>query len=124
MEAWSARIASGPVFGAWLGAHLVGCVGLAQRDKRKLRHKAVLWGMFVRPDSRGSGIGKRLLDAALGHADSCCEEVLLTVVEGNHAACRLYISAGFEQYGCEPDAIKLGDNYYSEILMRRAVGRR
>lgn len=124
IEQWSARIASGPVFGAFLGARLVGCVGLAQREKRKLRHKAVLWGMFVRPEVRGNGIGRGLLEAALRHADTCFEEVLLTVVQGNQAACQLYASAGFDQYGCEPDVLKIGESYYSEILMRRVTGRR
>jgi RimJ/RimL family protein N-acetyltransferase len=41
----------------------------------------------------------------------------LTVVASNAAACRLYRAAGFEQYGLERRALKIGDTYYDEALM-------
>jgi len=117
-SAFAERLASGAVFGAWSGFQLIGCAGLAGREKTKLRHKAVLWGMFVRPEARGCGLGKRLLDEAIAHARPCFEEVLLTVVEGNAAALRLYVSAGIEEYGREPCTIKVAKVYFHELLMR------
>lgn len=74
--------------------------------------------MFVTHEQRGRGVGKRMLEQALAYARTCCEEVLLTVVGGNDAAHNLYASAGFEVYGHEPCAIKLGTDYHSEVLMR------
>lgn len=122
-EAVFARtLSDGTVFGAWSGNQLVGCLGLARRDKRKLRHKGILWGMFVRPQMRGLGAGKQLLHAVLDHARTCCEEVLLTVVDGNEAAIRLYRGAGFAEYGREPCALKIGDRYYHELMMRLKFG--
>ena len=115
------RLLSGTVFGAWLGEELVGCSGLALRDKAKLRHKGILWGMFVRPDVRGRGAAKQLLNAVIAHARVYCEEVLLTVVAGNQAAHRLYTEAGFIEHGREPAAIKLGSDYYDELLMRLPI---
>ena len=112
------RLSAGPVFGAWLEDRLVGCAGLAQREKVKLKHKAILWGMFVRHEMQGSGIGKRLLDATLEYTRAICEEVLLTVVDGNEPAITLYTRAGFEEYGREPNALKINGRYYPELMMR------
>ena len=58
-NAFAERLDDGLVFGAWSAEQLVGCAGLAQREKTKLRHKAILWGMFVRHEMRGNGVGKR-----------------------------------------------------------------
>lgn len=116
--AFSERLSTSTIFGAWQGEELIGCVGLAQRDKTKLQHKAVLWGMFVLPETRRLGVGKQLLGQVLTHAQTCCDEVLLTVVEDNDAATYLYTAAGFELYGREPNAIKIEGNYHHELLMR------
>ncbi len=118
------RLASGAAFGAWSNESLIGFAGLAQRDKLKLCHKAYLWGMFVRSEARGRGLGRHLLDRVIDHARSCCEEVLLGVTAGNDAAFRLYAGAGFEEYGREPRAIKVGADYYHEIQMRLFLGGR
>ena len=45
------------------------------------------------------------------------EEVRLTIVATNTAAIRLYERAGFEQYGLERRALKIGDDYHDEVLM-------
>ncbi len=116
--AFAERLKNGEIFGAWTQSQLGGCVGLVGREKSKLRHKASLWGMFVRPEHRGKGVGRDLLNKALASAADLYEEVLLTVVEGNRAALDLYVSAGFEEYGREPRTIRLGTKYYDEILMR------
>lgn len=120
--AFAERLADGRTFGAWSGEQLVGCAGLALREKTKLRHKGHLWGMFVRPEVRGRGLGKCLLREVLTHSRTCCEEVLLTVVADNEAAYRLYTSAGFVEYGREPRAIKIGSDYFDELLMRLRFG--
>ncbi|WP_343343530.1 GNAT family N-acetyltransferase [Sphingomicrobium sp. XHP0239] len=117
-DEWGQRVSEGMLFGAWTEGALVGCVGLALRAKVKLRHKVILWGMFVDPDRRALGIGKRLLDASLSHARGQFEEVILTVVAENDVAIRLYVGAGFREYGRESRDIKIDDRYYDEILMR------
>src|SRR3954465_6256625 len=49
------RLESNAVFGGWRdGAALAGVAGLLVPSAAKLRHKGVLWGMFVRPDARGT----------------------------------------------------------------------
>ena len=52
--------------------------------------------LAVLPVSRGSGVGRRLLDAVEGKAREmgCCK-VTLEVLENNHRALKVYAAAGF-----------------------------
>lgn len=117
--AWFAeRLERNAVFGASLdAAALVGTAGLLVPDAAKLRHKAVLWGVFVQPQARGTGLAAALVARVLEQARGIVEEVRLTVVASNPAAVRLYTRAGFRQYGLERRALKVGNEYHDELLM-------
>jgi ribosomal protein S18 acetylase RimI-like enzyme len=84
----------------------------------KLRHKGVLWGMFVRPEARGSGLAAALVARVIEEAG--LEELRLTVVSTNTAAVRLYTRLGFTPYGLERRALKVEGRYYDELLMARS----
>ena len=57
----------------------------------------------VRPEARGTGLGRRLLEAAAIHAAALGAEALfLEVAEDNHAALRLYETSGFYLVGMRP----------------------
>ena len=110
------------VLGAW-GATLVGAVGFRRDSGLKMRHKGMIWGMYVAPEARGLGLGRRLLDAAVERARGMVgvEQVYLAATVGNSAARALYRSSGFVVYGVEPRALKLGDAYLDEELMTLAL---
>jgi RimJ/RimL family protein N-acetyltransferase len=115
---WAGRLKSNTVFGGWVdGSPLVGVAGLRLQDAVKLRHKGVLWGMYVRPEARGTGLAAALVQRTVEHAVTLVEEICLTVVTSNVAACRLYGAAGFKEYGLERRALKVGSEYYDEMLM-------
>ena len=105
------------IFGAVLAQRLVGVVGLRAHTEVKLRHKATIWGMYVRHEARQYGIGERLIDAAVAHAPGHVEQLQLSVVTENEAARRLYAKAGFIEYGHQINALKHGGRYYDDILM-------
>ncbi|TCK38052.1 acetyltransferase (GNAT) family protein [Paraburkholderia sp. BL8N3] len=117
--AWfEARITEHAVFGGWLaGRMLAGVAGLLVPEGAKLRHKGVLWGMYVRPAARGTGLGAALVERVLAHARGVVEEVQLVVAPENEAAIRLYRSAGFEEYAREPRSLKIDGRYYDSVLM-------
>jgi ribosomal protein S18 acetylase RimI-like enzyme len=73
--------------------------------------------MYVRPDARGTGLAATLVQQVIEHARPLVEEICLSVVVSNVAACRLYSAAGFQEYGLERRAIKVGSEYYDELLM-------
>ena len=80
---------------------LVGVAGLRLHDRVKLRHKGVLWGMYVRPEARGTGLAAALVQRIVEHAETTLvEDVCLTVVASNAAAVRLYGAAGRGPPGC------------------------
>ena len=84
-----------------------------------MAHKGVLVGMYVRPQARRLGVGRRLVEAIIDTVRRHVELVQLTVVTGNEAALRLYGGLGFVQYGLEKKALKQGGRYYDEILMAK-----
>jgi ribosomal protein S18 acetylase RimI-like enzyme len=85
----------------------------------KTSHKGHIFGMYVKPEGRGQGIGRSLMLELIRRAGECdgLEQLLLTVVSGNDAARKLYLSLGFRSYGIEPKALKNGEGYLDEDLM-------
>ncbi|MGY2049283.1 N-acetyltransferase family protein [Methylobacterium sp. JK268] len=117
--AWFAeRLAAGHVLGAWTPeGRLVGLAGLAFHDTAKLRHKALLWGVYLRPEARGTGLAERLIRRVLGEAGARASDVHLTVGAANAAARRLYARLGFAAYGTEPRALFVDGAFHDEIHM-------
>ncbi len=118
-DAVAARMAGGDTFGAFAGEALAGMAGFMVHAGRKRRHKAMLWGVYVRPAWRGRGVAAALVDRVLAHAAGRVELVQLSVVVGNASARRLYESRGFTVYGTEVHSLKLPDRYADELLMVR-----
>lgn len=100
---------------------LIGIAGVRREALVQLAHKAVLWGVFVAPAYRGNGLARRLIDAALTHAsrDWGVEQVNLCVNTENEPAKALYASLGFETFGVERRAMRVGDRFYDEQHMVR-----
>ena len=119
------RLERNAVFGGWAGAgdaDMAGAAGLLVPDAAKLRHKGVLWGLYVRPRARRSGLGAALVARVLEHARGAVEEVRLSVVASSAPALRLYEAAGFERYGLERRALKVAGRHHDEALMAMRFG--
>lgn len=117
LDRFEELITQSRVVGAVLSQKLVGVVGLRAHADAKQRHKATIWGMYVRHEARQHGIGVRLIDAAVAHAPGHVEQIQLAVVTENEVARRLYAKAGFIEYGHQVNALKHGGRYYDDILM-------
>lgn len=111
------RLTQQAVFGGWIGGGLAGVAGLRTADAAKIRHKGLLWGMFVQPAARGTGLAGALVEQVIAHARGRVEDIRLAVVADNTPAIRLYTRLGFRPYGVEPRSLKLGDRYFDEMLM-------
>jgi RimJ/RimL family protein N-acetyltransferase len=118
--AWFAeRIANVNIFGGFVEGELLGVAGYRRQDGAKESHKAILWGMYVRPKGRNCGLGQDLIAAIVAHASGSVEQLKLVVTGGNEAAHRLYRRVGFSEYGREIRALKHDGRYLDEILMVR-----
>ncbi len=120
---WEARLTSklDVVLGGFEGGTLAGIVGLAFESREKARHKVTLFGMYVSADFRQHGLGYELVQAALAEARKhpVLKLVQLTVTAGNDAAINLYRRCGFIQFGLEPLAVRVGEDYFDKVHMWR-----
>jgi RimJ/RimL family protein N-acetyltransferase len=117
LDRFATRLADDFVLGAFSGPYLVGVAGFYVQPRPKHRHKGMLWGMYVRPDHRAAGIGRKLVDAIIAHARQHVELLQLFVVADNMPARRLYASLGFVEYGIERHATKYQGEYHDDVLM-------
>jgi ribosomal protein S18 acetylase RimI-like enzyme len=115
------RLGTSFVLGAFRTAVLLGIAALVIQQGDKRAHKGVLVGMYVRPDARRAGVGRRLVEAIVALARDRVELIQLSVVKENEAARRLYAGQGFLEYGIELHALKQNGRYYDEILMAKDI---
>lgn len=105
------------IYGAFDGDNLIGSMAMGVVEGRQRQHQGVVWGVYIKPQYRGQKIGDALLEAIITQAKSIVKQLQLSAHAENHSALRLYQRHGFEVYGIEPRAIKVGDRYYDESLM-------
>jgi len=117
-QSYADHLAGAPVWGAFDGEAPVGMAGLNVHVGERKQHKATLWGMYVAPAARGSGVAADLVQAILDHARAAgLEQVQLTVMASNARARALYERMGFTPFGLEPNALKVGDAYFDDLHM-------
>jgi ribosomal protein S18 acetylase RimI-like enzyme len=105
--------------GAFDGDLLIGTATFMRESGEKERHKGRVYGVYVSHSYRGRNIGRRLIAELIELAtrDSSLEQILLAVASTQIAAIGLYRSLGFEPFGIEPRALKIGDIYVDEQHM-------
>lgn len=101
----------------------VGYLTVKPVSAAKLAHTAYL-NMGVSENARRRAVGRRLLSAALNQivADGKIEILYLNVRADNFAAVKLYLSEKFEVIAELERDTKIGDRYYTGLLMRRFIG--
>lgn len=123
VEAIAARLAGSSdgsfVLGLLADGELHGMLGLARNKQLKLRHKAIIWGVYVRPHLRGQGAGRALLSACIERAAAIegLRQINLGVAQRNTAARGLYESLGFKVYGEEQESLWVEGQPVTELHM-------
>jgi ribosomal protein S18 acetylase RimI-like enzyme len=110
--------ASNFVVGVFEHGQMIGTAGFFRRPNNKERHKGHIWGVYVRPESRGKGVGSGLMKEIVRRAREMdgVEQITL-VASAKLPAQRLYKALGFESYGIEPHSLKIGSEYIDDVLM-------
>jgi GNAT superfamily N-acetyltransferase len=94
-------------------------VGMAVGSRASEEPDAHLYGMWVEPSRRSSGIGASLVEEVLGWARSWdARSVILGVTETNAGAAAFYEHLGFVDTG-ELDPLRDGSELRVRILRRR-----
>ena len=105
--------------GAFENFELIGTATFLRETGLKERHKGRIYAVYVSARHRGKGVGRALIAALLENAkqDPSLQQVLLSVATTQIAAKKLYRSFGFETFGTEPNALKIGSTYVDEDHM-------
>jgi RimJ/RimL family protein N-acetyltransferase len=116
---------NGAVFGAVdEEGVLVGMVGIQRESRSKLRHKALIWGMYVTPAYRERGTGSRLLISVLDYAATSMpglRQINLWVNVKNASAIEIYRRTGFEPCGVERAFLMVDDEPQDLMHMTRLI---
>jgi RimJ/RimL family protein N-acetyltransferase len=103
------------------GDDVVGVLNFEGREQPQFAHSG-RFGISVRRDWRGRGVGSRLLDAiepwAIAHGFRRLE---LEVFANNQAAERLYERKGYVREGCRRGALLVGRDYVDVIEMTKVL---
>jgi cyclohexyl-isocyanide hydratase len=107
--------------GAFSADALCGVVSFTRdgAEREKLRHKGILFRMYVAAEFRGRGIAGGLIKAVLERAERLegLEQINLTVLAGNAKAKELYERNGFRVFAWEQRALKWKGKYHDEYQM-------
>ncbi|MEM7754512.1 MAG: GNAT family protein [Planctomycetota bacterium] len=97
---------------------VVGHIGLAMREKKKVAHMGSL-GMIYDADWRGRGLGAVMLEAVLGWARAHPRvlRVELEVLETNVAGLALYRRCGFERDGLKRRAFRQDSGEFVDVVL-------
>lgn len=102
--------------GAFLDGNLVGMCTFIRESHPKIRHKGKVVAVYVKPDARGQGIARKLMETLIERVRSYgdVEQIQLGVSHTQVAAQKLYTRLGFEIFGIEKQAIKQNAEYLDE----------
>lgn len=105
--------------------NLVGTITYLFGDRIKTKHIAHIYGVYVTPEFRGKGLGRKLLESALEgiSKNEGIVKVQLTVNTKQEAAVRMYTDFGFQIAGQLASELKVGDEYYDELVMEKMLRR-
>ncbi|HTL07855.1 MAG TPA: GNAT family N-acetyltransferase [Chitinophagaceae bacterium] len=107
--------------GAYAKNNLAGVVSFMREgaNREKLRHKGLLFRMYVSPAYRRLHIGRHLVSEVIQRAKvlSGMEQINLTVIAANEPAKNLYTQIGFTVFSVEKNAIKYKGQYFDEEQM-------
>lgn len=116
-ENFKQNLIKSDIFGAFINHKLVGVAGFAIYGPQKLKHKGMLFTLYVKEDNRGKGIADQLLATVIHHARSRVLQLHCSVNTENQQAFKLYQKHGFQIFGTEPRALKVGDTFHDLHLM-------
>jgi RimJ/RimL family protein N-acetyltransferase len=102
---------------------LLSVAGISRELRAKTRHRAVIWGVYTTPAARGRGFSRLVVSAAIDHARTWggVDLIALCVSERAPEAQSLYESLGFVRWGSEPDAVRVGDDSFTDHYMHLRI---
>ncbi|WP_349730236.1 GNAT family N-acetyltransferase [Peribacillus frigoritolerans] len=108
---------------AEINGEVIGWIVFQSENRKRMSHKGS-FGMMIRKNYRGKGMGKELLKALLewAEANPFIEKVSLGVFSTNQRAISLYKKMGFVEEGRKIKEFKMSEReYVDDIIMYKMV---
>lgn len=99
----------------------IGLISYIFNNKIKSKHIAYLFGLYVKSEYRGKGIGKKLLESALNKImeNRNIKKINLSVNSQLNVPITLYKKFGFIEVGKLKFEFNIKEKYYNEIIMEK-----
>ena len=117
-EFWRSRIKDA-LFALNSEDKAIGLLAFLISERKKTKHKAEIFSVYVRPAYRRHGVGKKMFSEAIRliKENSTIIKVNLTVGSAQTPAIKLYESIGFKKIGTLHKEVLIDGIYYDEDLM-------
>lgn len=121
MKAWRKRIKN--VIFAFSSDKPIGMITYVFKNKSKTRHIANIFGVYVKQEFRGQGIGEKLIESAISSIkkNKNIIKINLNVNAKQKAAVRLYEKYGFKSVGLLKKDLHVNGKFYDELIMEKMV---
>ena len=111
------------ILACFAGNRIIGTVAFRRFNLRKESHRGWIWSVYVRPEGRGKGISRQLMQQVIDEAGCMngLELLTLTVTVTQTSARAVYGSLGFVTTGLSPQYFRLADGRYvdcEEMMLR------
>ena len=114
---WADQLSRNFTFGVFAHNELLGIATFFPEGMEKVRHRAHLVGVYVKPEARGKGASRVLFETLIESARREVVQLHLVVTTHNERARRFYEHFGFAIYGTDPRGLKVDGRYYDDYLM-------
>ncbi len=93
----------------------------SQNSNAKSKHIANIFGVYVKKEYRGQGIGKKLIENVLASVQNgqSIIKIRLTVNPEQKVAFNLYRSHGFKVVGELKQELCVANKFYDELIMEK-----
>ena len=118
---WKKRVKN--VLFALLNDKPVGMIVYIFENKKKTKHIANIYGVYVKKWYRNQGIGRKLIENAvlLIKKNKNIVKINLNVNPKQKAAVKLYKKYGFKTVGVLKKDLYIGGRFYDELIMEKHI---
>lgn len=121
LEWFQTSLQKGQLFGGFVDTLLVALVGFYPAHGGNMKHRAVLFSLYVTAEYRGGGIANALIERVIQESRKSHSQLHLSVTTNNTNALALYQKLGFRIYGTALEALCVNGVYFDEHLMMKKI---
>lgn len=123
-QEWRVRLEKGNYLFAKVGKELVGMVCFVQEEGAKLCHVAFIYSMYVCPEVRRQGVGRKLIEGLIDDMRQRFPEIVkvkLAFLQLRMKHVSYNKSLGFREIGIMEKELRVGNEFIDEYQMEKFI---